>query len=119
MRDEDRVARVATGVVHFGGAEARIGQQREGNLLAPAGPEPGSALSKGNRHAVQQADGVRHRGDWVVDVVFEVAGDARLVHQEGASRLQDRLNGSEHLERSGLVMYGVENERGTERLVGG
>src|SRR5215207_7170048 len=35
MRDEDRVARVARGVVHFDGAEARIGQQREGNLLAP------------------------------------------------------------------------------------
>src|SRR5688572_8601824 len=117
--DEDRVAGVTRGVVHLHRTEARIGQQPEGHLLTPTGPKPGTALRKGHGHTVQQADGIRHRCDWVADVVLQVAGDARLVHEEGASRLQDRLDGAEHLERPGLVVYSVENERGTERSVRG
>src|SRR5215207_5750284 len=90
--DENRVAGVAGSVVHLHMAEPCLRQQPKGTLLAPAGPEPGSAFSEGYRHAVQQTDGVRHWRDWVSDVVLEVAGDARLVHEERATRLQDRLD---------------------------
>ena len=117
MRHEDRVGRVAFGVVHRDRSEAGVGEELDGDLLAPRRTQSGAALGQRHGHAVQQADAVDDRRLRRLEVVGEHAGDARLVHQEPATRPQRLPGRGEHLERAGLVVHRVEDQHCVERLV--
>ena len=44
--------------------------------------QPDAALGKRDRHAVHRADAVVERGEWVVNILLEPAGELEVDHQE-------------------------------------